>query len=146
MNPRIRSFHPILWLLLFGFSVLWGGLFFAQFMLLWYGNLPEEVGFIATRMAASPIMRLIRLMKVALGATSGPRPKRAAPIHAHCGPCQDAFSDGLFDACLAGGGDHRAHLHVPVQAAAHDPFLGSLDDAYWLCLGRCPAGLERARV
>lgn len=41
-------------LLLFGFSILWGGLFFAQFMLLWYGNLPEEVGFIATRMAAGP--------------------------------------------------------------------------------------------
>ena len=27
-------------------------------MLLWYGNLPEEVGFIATRMAASPTREL----------------------------------------------------------------------------------------
>lgn len=45
-------------LLLFGFSVLWGGLFFAQFLLLWYGNLPEEVGFIATRMSAEPTRAL----------------------------------------------------------------------------------------
>jgi hypothetical protein len=38
-------------LLLFGWSVLWGGLFFAQFLLLWYGNLPEEVSYIAARLA-----------------------------------------------------------------------------------------------
>lgn len=44
--------------LLFGFSVLWGGLFFAQFMLIWYGNLPEEVGFVATRLAAQPTRAL----------------------------------------------------------------------------------------
>jgi hypothetical protein len=36
--------------LLFGFSVLWIGLFFAQFMLIWYGNLPEEVSFIVIRL------------------------------------------------------------------------------------------------
>ncbi len=41
-------------LLVFGFSVLWVGLFFAQFLLLWYGNLPEEVGFILERTSASP--------------------------------------------------------------------------------------------
>lgn len=37
--------------LMFGFSILWTGLFFAQFLLLWYGNLPEEVGFIAERIS-----------------------------------------------------------------------------------------------
>lgn len=36
-------------LLLFGFSVLWMGLFFAQYLLIWYGNLPEEVIYIAER-------------------------------------------------------------------------------------------------
>jgi hypothetical protein len=45
--------------LIFGFSVLWGGLFFAQFMLIWYGNLPEEVGFIARRLAAQPTRGLM---------------------------------------------------------------------------------------
>jgi hypothetical protein len=42
-------------LLLFGFSVLWGGLFFAQYLLLWYGNLPEEVQFIARRLESLPL-------------------------------------------------------------------------------------------
>lgn len=46
-------------LLLFGLSVLWGGLFFAQFLLLWYGNLPEEVAFIAVRLSASPSRELV---------------------------------------------------------------------------------------
>ena len=45
-------------LLLFGFSILWGGLFFAQFLLLWYGNIPEEVSFIAKRIAHSPTREL----------------------------------------------------------------------------------------
>lgn len=35
--------------LIYGFSILWGGFFFAQFLLIWYGNLPEEVGYIVTR-------------------------------------------------------------------------------------------------
>ena len=52
-------------LLLFGFSVLWGGLFFAQFILLWYGNLPEEVSFIALRIASSPTRELCALFIVA---------------------------------------------------------------------------------
>lgn len=46
-------------LLLFGLSVLWGGLFFAQFLLIWYGNLPEEVAFISARLAASPSRELV---------------------------------------------------------------------------------------
>jgi hypothetical protein len=45
-------------LLLFGFSVLWGGLFFAQYLLLWYGNLPEEVHFIARRLESFPLLAL----------------------------------------------------------------------------------------
>lgn len=45
-------------LLLFGFSVLWGGLFFAQYLLLWYGNLPEEVQFIARRLESLPTRAL----------------------------------------------------------------------------------------
>lgn len=45
-------------LLLFGFSILWGGLFFAQFLTIWYGNLPEEVRFIAERISAPPTREL----------------------------------------------------------------------------------------
>ncbi|HSN15433.1 MAG TPA: hypothetical protein VLT61_12430 [Anaeromyxobacteraceae bacterium] len=46
-------------LLLFGFSVLWGGLFFAQFLLIWYGNLPEEVSLVAARLAGRATRPLV---------------------------------------------------------------------------------------
>ncbi len=37
--------------LMFGFSLLWGGLFFAQYLTIWYGNIPEEVVFFTKRLA-----------------------------------------------------------------------------------------------
>lgn len=33
----------------FGFSLLWAGLFYSQFLVIWYGNLPEEVSFLLIR-------------------------------------------------------------------------------------------------
>jgi hypothetical protein len=53
-------------LLMFGFSVLWTGLFFAQFLLLWYGNLPEEVGYILDIISNSPGRELAWLFPLAL--------------------------------------------------------------------------------
>ena len=37
--------------LLFGFALFWGGLYFAQYLTIWYGNLPEEVRFFTRRFA-----------------------------------------------------------------------------------------------
>jgi hypothetical protein len=53
-----RSDLSDLSILMFGFSLMWAGLFFAQFLTIWYGNIPEEVGFIARRVAASPLREL----------------------------------------------------------------------------------------
>ena len=53
-----RSDLSDLSILMFGFSILWAGMFFAQFLTIWYGNIPEEVGFIARRVAASPMREL----------------------------------------------------------------------------------------
>jgi len=53
-----RSDLSDLSILMFGFSIMWAGLFFAQFLTIWYGNIPEEVGFIARRVAASPTREL----------------------------------------------------------------------------------------
>jgi hypothetical protein len=50
-------------LLLFGFSVLWTGLFFSQYLLIWYGNLPEEVVFIVDRIA-TPLRRGIGVLTI----------------------------------------------------------------------------------
>ena len=37
--------------LLFGFALFWGGLYFAQYLTIWYGNIPEEVQFYTRRFA-----------------------------------------------------------------------------------------------
>lgn len=45
-------------LLMMAFALLWAGLFYAQYLTIWYGNLPEEVSFIAKRMQ-KPILRIM---------------------------------------------------------------------------------------
>ncbi len=40
--------------MIFGFSLLWAGLFFAQFLVIWYGNLPEETHFLIERISGFP--------------------------------------------------------------------------------------------
>jgi len=46
--------------MMFGFSVMWVGFFFAQFLVIWYGNIPEEVGFVLTRFNEPPWAGLSR--------------------------------------------------------------------------------------
>jgi hypothetical protein len=57
-DPEARSALKDLSVLMFGFSLMWAGLFFAQYLTIWYGNLPEEVSFIAKRVSASPLREL----------------------------------------------------------------------------------------
>jgi hypothetical protein len=40
---------------MFGFSVFWAYLWFSQFMLIWYANIPEEVTYFVTRIEDYPI-------------------------------------------------------------------------------------------
>ena len=49
--------------LCFGFTVFWGYLMFAQFLVIWYGNLPEETGFVFARLwgAWLPVGRAVFL-------------------------------------------------------------------------------------
>jgi len=44
------TFHD-LGKLCFGFTVFWAYLFFSQFLVIWYGNMPEETSFLFLRMA-----------------------------------------------------------------------------------------------
>lgn len=57
-GPEERSDLKDIAILLFGFSILWVGLFFAQFLVIWYGNIPEEVSFILARVSSSPLREL----------------------------------------------------------------------------------------
>lgn len=57
-GPVGRSDLKDIAILLFGFSILWVGLFFAQFLVIWYGNIPEEVSFLLARITSSPLREL----------------------------------------------------------------------------------------
>ena len=57
-DPEARSDLKDLSILMFGFSLMWAGLFFAQYLTIWYGNIPEEASFIAKRVSASPFREL----------------------------------------------------------------------------------------
>jgi len=46
--------------MMFAFSVVWVGFFFAQFLVIWYGNIPEEVGYVLTRVNEPPYSWLSR--------------------------------------------------------------------------------------
>jgi hypothetical protein len=47
--------------MMFGFSFLWGGFLFAQYLTIWYGNIPEEVAYIMKRVDPSPYWGLSRV-------------------------------------------------------------------------------------
>ena len=51
--------------LCFGFTVFWAYLFFSQFIVIWYGNMPEETSFMMLRLAAEP-WRPIGILMVTL--------------------------------------------------------------------------------
>ncbi len=40
--------------LIFGFSLFWASLFWAQYLVIWYGNIPEETGFVYSRLNVVP--------------------------------------------------------------------------------------------
>jgi hypothetical protein len=50
---RPKQFHD-LGKLMFGFCVVTGDFFYAQFLVIWYGNLPEETKFIIHRLRHDP--------------------------------------------------------------------------------------------
>lgn len=49
-SARFRSSFQDFTLMLMGFALMWAGLFYSQYLVIWYGNIPEEVSYIATRM------------------------------------------------------------------------------------------------
>lgn len=47
--------------MLFGFSLFWAGLFYAQYLVIWYGNLPEELSYLLKRISP-PYFAISRLI------------------------------------------------------------------------------------
>ena len=42
--------------MIMGFALLWAGLFYSQYLVIWYGNLPEEVSYVYKRVSV-PLLR-----------------------------------------------------------------------------------------
>jgi len=52
--------------MIFGFSLFWVGLMYTQYLVTWYGNIPEEVLFIYKRLTHSPLREFSFLMFIML--------------------------------------------------------------------------------
>lgn len=56
---NVSVFKPVLKdfaVMLMGFALFWAGLFYSQYLVIWYGNIPEEVSYISKRMV-DPVLR-----------------------------------------------------------------------------------------
>ncbi len=62
IEPKLKDIST----LLFAFSLLWVGLFYSQFLVIWYGNIPEETSFIIERISKSPFIELSYLVLLIL--------------------------------------------------------------------------------
>ena len=45
-------------IMLMGFALLWAGLFYSQYLVIWYGNIPEEASFLEKRLAIPTLQYL----------------------------------------------------------------------------------------
>jgi len=52
--------------MIFGFSFMWGGFLFTQYLVIWYGNIPEEVLPLLERVSPSPYYGLSRVVAAML--------------------------------------------------------------------------------
>jgi hypothetical protein len=48
--------------MIFAFCFMWGGFFFSQYLPIWYGNIPEEVDYVAKRVSPGPYWLLSRVV------------------------------------------------------------------------------------
>jgi Ni/Fe-hydrogenase subunit HybB-like protein len=71
--------------LCFGFTVFWAYLFFSQFIVIWYGNMPEETSFMMLRLAAQPwrpigILMVVLVFVIPFWGLMGVVPKKTPAI------------------------------------------------------------------
>jgi hypothetical protein len=71
--------------LVFGFTVFWAYLFFSQFLVIWYGNLPEETSFLYLRMLRPEwygisVVMLVLVFLLPFWGLIGIKPKRTPAI------------------------------------------------------------------
>jgi hypothetical protein len=55
-SDRFKTAFRDFVVMIMGFALLWAGLFYSQYLVIWYGNIPEEASYIAKRMAV-PLLK-----------------------------------------------------------------------------------------
>ena len=53
-------------MLMLGFALFWAGQLYAQYLTIWYGNIPEEVAYLSRRVLFSPYMELSIFVVIAM--------------------------------------------------------------------------------
>ncbi len=53
-------------LFIFGFALAWAGLYYGQFLVIWYGNIPWETSFFGSRMSNSPLKEMMYIIIIIL--------------------------------------------------------------------------------
>jgi len=73
--------------LCFGFTVFWAYLFFSQFLVIWYGNIPEETSFLFLRMATPAwrnvsVLMVVMVFLIPFWGLIGAKPKKTPAVFA----------------------------------------------------------------
>ncbi len=65
-DPKLSKVMRDMAIFMFGFSLAWAGLYYGQFLVIWYGNIPWETSFFAVRMDHSPFHEMLYLTIIML--------------------------------------------------------------------------------
>lgn len=55
-KEKFKKAYDDFTIMIMGWALLWAGLFYSQYLVIWYGNIPEEVSYVAKRMEM-PLIR-----------------------------------------------------------------------------------------
>jgi hypothetical protein len=128
----LRYLHDI-GKMVFAFTVFWTYLFFAQYLVIWYGRLPEETGFVKLRLwgAYEPIAAAVLLcvFLIPFLGLLGIRSKRT-PLTLTLFACVSLFGLWLFHLLLVAPTPYPDHIAFGwIEALVAVGMLG----AFWTC-------------
>ncbi|MEZ5283689.1 MAG: hypothetical protein R2712_02540 [Vicinamibacterales bacterium] len=130
--------------MLFAWTGFWAYIYFCQFMLIWYANLPEETSYYLLRtehgwlpyMLALPLLKFVVPFLALVPREAKRRPARLVPVAAFILFAQ-FWELYLMVAPAVGHGEAAAHAHVPiVELAGTLGFLGLFTLVFGWALAR----------
>jgi hypothetical protein len=130
--------------MLFATTGFWAYIYFCQFLLIWYANLPEETAYFLRRyengwlpwLLALPMVKFVIPFLLLVPREAKRNAKRLVPLAAWVLAAQFVELYVMVGPAL-GHGEHAAHAHLPlVELAATAGFFGLFVLVFSFCLGR----------